>query len=235
VISPAKCAKLFPSQKIRMTEVALLWDVIVLIVTRYCRPRDAVRFSLTCKRLYVLFDCVPYGGCKTTMRLMLTCGVPHCDVAEIWASTQEQMRRNAKRKNLFGGLCGTCGWDHPGTKCPIGKMAHCQDCDRKGPMTLVLNRYAFETQCRMCKTRITFAVKGCAACGKLCTRCHYNLCQYCNEYCYRFGHRCPTMKRCIMCGDFCDRPCRWRTGDAICSEDCLDCLRGMPGTPYHFW
>jgi hypothetical protein len=32
------------------------------------------------------------------------------------------------------------------------------------------------------------------------------------------------MKRCTMCGDFCDRPCRETSKDPFCSEDCLECF-----------
>ena len=200
----------------------------MLIAKHYCRPRDSVRLSMTCKRLYDLFDRVPYPNCKTTERLLLTCGLPYSEIITCRIDTLHLLSKaeeRAKRgKSRYGGLCPISGWSHQGFKCPVGKPASCYDCKRKGPQALVLNHYAFATRCRMCETRITASEHGCAACSKLCGRCRINSCTYCNTYCYRFGHRCPTMKRCCMCGDWCDRPSRDSSATTpLCSDACYNC------------
>ena len=130
--------------------MSLSWDLLRLIMTTYCDPRDSVRMSMTCKRLYSVFSPI--------VRALRTCGYGSRCIDDWHQETEDIVKRAQKnhatymcnRKGheyecnfqkscvqpwniAFAGLCPNCDLIHTGG-CPLGrKNAKCVICKRIAP------------------------------------------------------------------------------------------------------
>lgn len=185
----------------------------VLILKYYAFPRDAVRLSMTCKRLYRLLE--------PKIRLFMTCGIPYKD-AYIWVNTTKKTS-----------LCLQCNARHPDQKCPLGKYRRCLTCKQIGPTSLVRGLYGFNVKCKkeICQNRVTNQDRGngCVKCGYLCKQHRQCLCVGCFQV-VDMPHVCTV--KCSICFSNikCEYQCRESlktyyfnkyTVDKVCSDYCL--------------
>ncbi len=173
-------------------------EVFILLITSYAQPRDAVRLSMTCKRLYRVLS--------AQLRLFMTCG----------NTRMQSLSYINPPKHAGGGYCVQCKTHHSDRKCPIGSNVKCIQCKAQGPKVLIRNLYSFEVPCVICKKKVcnNDHVFGCIKCGHVCKTCAERKCFVCHMIVPPGDdHKCT-----IMCGK-CNSPFGFE------SLQCRDCGR----------
>ena len=140
--------------------MSLSWDLLRLIMTTYCDPRDSVRMSMTCTRLYKVFTPV--------VRALRTCGYDRFSISGWHQETEDYVKRSQKNhatrpchgrggheetcssekpcvqpwNSFFAGLCPNCDMIHKSKRCPLGqKNTRCVICKRVAPYKEYIKRF----------------------------------------------------------------------------------------------